>query len=730
MKMLKNVIVMVSIMTINAINAAVLWVGDSPQCNQPNHYDTLNLALFEANINGTEDDEIRLTNTVSYFGEVNGDYRLTNWNNSGSGNGELTIVGGYNDCNGSTSGRTVIGDSNEKIFEITDNSTVILRNIEITLGQKRGLEVSGESNVTLENVDIAFNNGGVVVRDGSMLQTDAQTIVQFNETSGIITQNGGGILCSDSGSRVSFSGRLFGNSAPSGGNIYVANQCFFVLEGGARVEGNGTAIDPDALAGGAVAVVLGGRFFANGGQNRIFITNHHSVNGGAILARDIDTQVTLFNTFIGNNQADEGSAIYALDGGNSDVQILMDRVEQCPLLISCSELDSNTYTSSLVYIDNSIVRISRTLIDSNTFDPVDNGINGMIQVVNNSTLEMDHGNFISNEAHYLIENHGTAQISHITAVDNDFDEPEIGSGSSFAWFNSGTFVVENSIWQQTQGVQNNNLAFGKCNLVDEATGWPSNTFFLGLATFNNVAGGDSRQNSGSIGVDMCQRDSFDWSEERDIENQIAPVNEMFNPQGMPGESGGLYDAGFDEVYDNIGNDEFLLAVQKTGAGQGIVLSTPDGINCGIDCMERYFFSTQVTLFANANSGSKLLRWMDCPLVDASNNCIVNMTTNRNITAEFGLIEEFLLTVGKTGTGTGTITSSPGGINCGNDCTESYQTDTTVTLMGTAQAGSELFSWNNCPLIDGSNNCIVTLTEDRDITAEFRPTDLIFYSGFE
>jgi hypothetical protein len=37
--------------------------------------------------------------------------------------------------------------------------------------------------------------------------------------------------------------------------------------------------------------------------------------------------------------------------------------------------------------------------------------------------------------------------------------------------------------------------------------------------------------------------------------------------------------------------------------------------------------------------------------------------------------QFTLTVNKNGTGTGAVTSSPAGINCGSDCTQSYNSNT-------------------------------------------------------
>ncbi|CAN5867248.1 hypothetical protein BH18ACT6_BH18ACT6_10000 [soil metagenome] len=48
---------------------------------------------------------------------------------------------------------------------------------------------------------------------------------------------------------------------------------------------------------------------------------------------------------------------------------------------------------------------------------------------------------------------------------------------------------------------------------------------------------------------------------------------------------------------------------------------------------------------------------------------------------------------KTGTDTGTVTSSPTGINCGTDCTEAYSNGTVVTLTATPAAGSTFAGWS-------------------------------------
>jgi endoglucanase len=80
---------------------------------------------------------------------------------------------------------------------------------------------------------------------------------------------------------------------------------------------------------------------------------------------------------------------------------------------------------------------------------------------------------------------------------------------------------------------------------------------------------------------------------------------------------------------------------------------------------------------------------------------------------------FALTVGKAGTGSGTVTSSPPGISCGSDCGESYASGTAVTLTAAAAAGSTFGGWGGA--CSGTGSCSVTMTAARSVTATFNTT---------
>jgi len=76
-----------------------------------------------------------------------------------------------------------------------------------------------------------------------------------------------------------------------------------------------------------------------------------------------------------------------------------------------------------------------------------------------------------------------------------------------------------------------------------------------------------------------------------------------------------------------------------------------------------------------------------------------------------------LTVTKSGTGSGTVTSNPSGINCGSTCSASYICGTSVTLTATAASGSTFAGWSGGGC-SGTGSCNVTVDNDKTVTATF------------
>ncbi len=163
----------------------------------------------------------------------------------------------------------------------------------------------------------------------------------------------------------------------------------------------------------------------------------------------------------------------------------------------------------------------------------------------------------------------------------------------------------------------------------------------------------------------------------------------------------------------------VLTVQKSGAGSGTVTSNPSGIDCGADCNEAYANGTAVTLTATATGGSNFTGWGGACY--GTGTCTVSMVLNRSVTASFEPVGlTYTLSVAKSGTGAGTVTSLPAGINCGTDCSEAYLSGTSVALTAAPTSGSTFTGWSGaCSGTDAT--CTVTMSAARSVTATFMST---------
>jgi len=89
-----------------------------------------------------------------------------------------------------------------------------------------------------------------------------------------------------------------------------------------------------------------------------------------------------------------------------------------------------------------------------------------------------------------------------------------------------------------------------------------------------------------------------------------------------------------------------------------------------------------------------------------------------------------LAVVKSGTGQGTVTSSPSGINCGTSCTEAkanFLVETPITLTASPKAGSVFVGWFGCDAEPSANTCEITVYEEEEFTveAEFNEIEKFF-----
>jgi phospholipase C len=156
---------------------------------------------------------------------------------------------------------------------------------------------------------------------------------------------------------------------------------------------------------------------------------------------------------------------------------------------------------------------------------------------------------------------------------------------------------------------------------------------------------------------------------------------------------------------------YQLTVQASGGGTGTVTSAPTGINCGQTCSATFTSGTQVTLTASPTANSSFAGWSGA--CSGAGVCKVTLTQNASVTANFNNFP--LLTVALNGTGT--VTSSPSGINCGQTCSANFAPGTVVTLTATAAANSSFAGWSGGGC-SGTGPCVVTFNASQQVTATF------------
>ena len=162
-----------------------------------------------------------------------------------------------------------------------------------------------------------------------------------------------------------------------------------------------------------------------------------------------------------------------------------------------------------------------------------------------------------------------------------------------------------------------------------------------------------------------------------------------------------------------------LTVTLGGSGFGTVTSDPSGISCPGTCAADFATGSTVTLSATATNGSTLTGFTGAGCSGSGSTCVVAMVGNPSVTATFsGGTNSSNLTVQKIGTGSGTVTSQPAGIDCGLTCVAAFPTGTVVTLTATPVVGSMVAGWSGNNTCGGSGPCVITLNSDQTVLPVF------------
>jgi len=129
----------------------------------------------------------------------------------------------------------------------------------------------------------------------------------------------------------------------------------------------------------------------------------------------------------------------------------------------------------------------------------------------------------------------------------------------------------------------------------------------------------------------------------------------------------------------------------------------------------------IQLTAASNTGYQVASWTgtDNDASTSTTSTVTMPASARTVGVNYAPIS-YLLTVVKSGNGSGTVTSNPAGIDCGLTCSFSYVYPTSVNLTATAALGTTFTGWSG----DGTGTGVrtVAMTGPKTVTATFTLTE--------
>jgi uncharacterized repeat protein (TIGR02543 family) len=183
-------------------------------------------------------------------------------------------------------------------------------------------------------------------------------------------------------------------------------------------------------------------------------------------------------------------------------------------------------------------------------------------------------------------------------------------------------------------------------------------------------------------------------------------------------------------YATFVSNENTLTLWLSGDGSGSVSSTPAGVSCTRSagaqsgaCARPFAYNQQVTLTATPSSNTDYFAGWSGSCSGEGATATVTMTGGRTCYATFSKnrLSTYIY-------GSGTVTSTPSGINCSNNlgtCAQDFASGTMVTLTATPAQNYAFQYWSGC---SNSTSSTLALTQSaaRTCSAHFTTNTLTVY----
>jgi len=305
-----------------------------------------------------------------------------------------------------------------------------------------------------------------------------------------------------------------------------------------------------------------------------------------------------------------------------------------------------------------------------------------------------------------------------------------GSITSVSYCTTGTCIGLPSSFISPDGLTTN-ISYSNRNLTTQTKVGTSTT-----STLNTAYDYDSRGNTKTI------TDYLDSTKNQSLDYDSLSRLTTFNATGLWGTGSFEYDSPGNRKTKKVASDTTTYnyssnrLTSTTGGepfsfgynGDGDVTSI-DGSTLTYDSLHN-LTSYNGASFAYDGDGMRVSKTANGSTIvyhyDLQGRVISENDDSGNLLSDYIYLNGMLaakivnaldLTVSRSGTGSGTVTSTDGGINCGSDCSEAFNSGTTVTLTATANTGSTFTGWSG-DCTGTSSSCTVTMNAAKNVTAAF------------
>jgi Divergent InlB B-repeat domain len=179
-----------------------------------------------------------------------------------------------------------------------------------------------------------------------------------------------------------------------------------------------------------------------------------------------------------------------------------------------------------------------------------------------------------------------------------------------------------------------------------------------------------------------------------------------------GHSGSWWDVQDSAWLSHLNAPRFPLTVTATGDGK--VTSNLPGIECPPACSIPWDSGTAVSLLAETSGDNRFAGWAGACSGDGD-TCALTMDAAKSVSARF--VAQATMRVVRRGSGS--VSSSPEGINCPGSCESLFDVGSSVTLTAKPARGSRVVAWSvrSCGT---RTTCSVAFSADATVTITFGP----------